>query len=144
MTHDFATRCRTAQECIPQGAPYRDRLTALHDAMLVRIAELEAELVVTDKLLEGRNRVMRAIPACEAHGDQCVPHALDWVSDTLVRIAELETENERLRADVAALLTENLSGVGLRYYKIETPEGHHERHQIRYDESTGRHHPCAE
>ena len=40
---NFATRCQTAQECIPQGAPYRDRLTALHDAMLARIAELEAE-----------------------------------------------------------------------------------------------------
>ena len=43
MTTDFATRCQTAQECIPQGVPFRDRLTALHDAMLARIAELEAE-----------------------------------------------------------------------------------------------------
>ena len=43
MNQDFATRCQTAQECIPQGAPYRDRLSALHNAMLVQIAELEAE-----------------------------------------------------------------------------------------------------
>ena len=43
MNQDFATRCQTAQECIPKGAPFRDRLTALHNAMLARIAELEAE-----------------------------------------------------------------------------------------------------
>lgn len=43
MTHDFATRCQTAQGCIPQGVPLRDRLTALHNAMLAHIAELEAE-----------------------------------------------------------------------------------------------------
>lgn len=43
MTHDFATRCQTAQGCIPQGVPCRARLTALHNAMLAHIAELEAE-----------------------------------------------------------------------------------------------------
>lgn len=40
---NFATRCQTAQGCLPQGVPFRDRLTALYSAMLARIAELEVE-----------------------------------------------------------------------------------------------------
>ena len=40
---DFATRCQTAQECFWRGLPFRARLTALHNAMLAYIAELEAE-----------------------------------------------------------------------------------------------------
>ncbi len=39
---NFAARCQTAQECIP-ASPFLNRLTALHDAMLAHIAELEAE-----------------------------------------------------------------------------------------------------
>ncbi len=44
-----------------------------------RIADLEEELRVTDSLLNERMRVMREIPECPAHGDNCVPHAIDWV-----------------------------------------------------------------
>jgi hypothetical protein len=44
-----------------------------------KAAALQEELEVTDRLLEERNQVMEAIPACPAHGNQCVPHALDWI-----------------------------------------------------------------
>ena len=44
----------------------------------IRIAELEKELDVTESLLNERQRILDAIPECEAHG-KCVPHALDWV-----------------------------------------------------------------
>lgn len=43
-----------------------------------RIEELEAELVVSDRLLEDRQRLLSAIPACPAHG-LCVSHALEWI-----------------------------------------------------------------
>lgn len=43
-----------------------------------RITELEKELKVTDELLNDRQRLLDAIPECEAHG-KCVPHALDWI-----------------------------------------------------------------
>ena len=46
---------------------------------LKRIAELEAELKVSDKLLEERNKLLKEIPHCVAHG-LCVPHALEWIS----------------------------------------------------------------
>jgi hypothetical protein len=50
---------------------------------LRRLAEenerLKEELAVTDKLLEQRNHVLRAIPECQDHGDQCIPHALEWI-----------------------------------------------------------------
>lgn len=40
---DFSAWCKTIQECTPHGAPYRDRLTALHNKMLAYITELEEE-----------------------------------------------------------------------------------------------------
>ena len=40
---DFSAWCKTIQECTPQGVPYRDKLTELHNKMLAYIAELEKE-----------------------------------------------------------------------------------------------------
>lgn len=45
------------------------------------ITELQAELAITNKLLDTRNELLALIPACEAHGDQCVPHAKEWVTN---------------------------------------------------------------
>jgi hypothetical protein len=44
-----------------------------------RIFALEEELKITDKLLEERTRLLHTVPACEAHGDECMPHAIQWV-----------------------------------------------------------------
>ena len=43
------------------------------------LKKLQDELLVTDKLLEERNRVLEAIPECPFHGKQCVPHAVEWI-----------------------------------------------------------------
>lgn len=40
---------------------------------------IEEELKTTDKLLEDRLKILEAIPACVAHGGQCVPHAMEWI-----------------------------------------------------------------
>ena len=45
--------------------------------------QLREELDVTDKLLATRDALLRTIPACEAHGDQCVPHAEAWVRNSI-------------------------------------------------------------
>lgn len=52
-----------------------------------RIAELEAELKVSDQLLEDRERLLEAIPPCPAHG-KCMSHAIEWIEQvkTLARI----------------------------------------------------------
>ncbi len=44
-----------------------------------RVKELEEELMVSDKLLRDRDKLLEAIPECPAHG-KCVPHALEWIS----------------------------------------------------------------
>ena len=36
-------------------------------------------LEITTKLLEERTRLLKAIPPCEVHGTECVPHAIEWV-----------------------------------------------------------------
>ena len=46
-----------------------------------RIVQLEAELKVTEQLLEARQEVLKAIPECPAHGE-CVPHALEWIEQS--------------------------------------------------------------
>jgi len=48
--------------------------------LLAKIAELQEELKTTDRLLAERNRVLAEIPPCPAHGEQCVPHCIEWVA----------------------------------------------------------------
>lgn len=52
-----------------------------------KLQELEAELKVSDKLLEDRDALLAAIPECPAHG-RCVPHAIEWIErvKTLAKI----------------------------------------------------------
>jgi hypothetical protein len=40
---------------------------------------LREQLDITDRLLENREQVFRAIPECPIHGSGCVPHALEWI-----------------------------------------------------------------
>ena len=52
---------------------------ARHLVELHKFAEsLERELIVTESLLNERQRLLDAIPECELHG-KCVPHALEWI-----------------------------------------------------------------
>jgi len=55
-----------------------------------RVANLEAELRVSDELLKDRTNLLKIIPECEAHGDQCVPHAMEWIAKakTLAKVIE--------------------------------------------------------
>ena len=54
---------------------------------LERLEAAETERRTDDALLKERNRVLDAIPECSKHGRQCVPHALEWIADTLARSA---------------------------------------------------------
>lgn len=69
---------------------------------LIPTAELEdlrRYVDVVDKLLATRDELLTAVPECEAHGNQCVPHAIEWVKTAAAelealraRVKELETE----------------------------------------------------
>ena len=48
-----------------------------------QIEALAKEIKVDDELLAERDRLLDAIPACEAHGNRCVPHAIEWVRAAL-------------------------------------------------------------
>lgn len=65
-----------------------------------RIAELEEEVAVDDKLLATQYRLMDAIPGCELHGNRCVPHAVEWVTTirakTLENAAKVCEDNARI------------------------------------------------
>ncbi len=54
----------------------RDAISKLKE----RISELEKEIKVDDELLKGRNRLLHAIPECNVHGSECIPHAVEWVN----------------------------------------------------------------
>lgn len=43
----------------------------------------EDELKITEKLLDDRSRVIKAIPECPPHSD-CLPHALDWIEESKI------------------------------------------------------------
>jgi len=53
--------------------------------------QLREELDVTDKLLATRDALLRTVPECEHHGDQCVPHAMAWVRNS-IRVREALAE----------------------------------------------------
>jgi len=55
------------------------------EAMEKRVAELKEELLVAEKLLEQRQRVLNAIPDCPTHGANCVPHAIEWIHQAKTR-----------------------------------------------------------
>ena len=44
----------------------------------VEVCQLRGEIKVLNALLEGRQKVLNAIPKCSLHG-ACVPHALDSI-----------------------------------------------------------------
>ena len=41
--------------------------------------EIVQRLNVNERLLYERQKVLDAIPECEQHGRNCVPHALEWI-----------------------------------------------------------------
>lgn len=44
-----------------------------------KIRELREELAVTDKLLNDRSEIIKLIPPCPQHGDDCLPNAREWI-----------------------------------------------------------------
>lgn len=82
------------------------------DEQATECERLKQELGVTDKLLTERQRVLDAIPECEAHGP-CVTHALEWIADVksmLVAIAHDSTESEVRRKRAEELMGPNATG----------------------------------
>lgn len=56
-----------------------------------RVSELEEELAVSDKLLRHREYLLQAIPGCPEHGNECVPHALDWIESAKLAMQKPKT-----------------------------------------------------
>ena len=56
---------------------YTPRFTVHYDDNLVERAR--QEIAVDDLLLAERDRLLDAIPECAAHGNRCVPNAIEWV-----------------------------------------------------------------
>lgn len=54
----------------------RDQLKAENE-------ELKQSVFYSDQIIETRNRLLRLIPPCPMHGEECVPHAQDWVQAAL-------------------------------------------------------------
>jgi len=46
--------------------------------------ELKFLLELTEKRLEQTERLLKAIPPCPVHGDDCIPHALEWIENAKV------------------------------------------------------------
>lgn len=68
-----------------------------------RIRDLEQEVAVDDKLLAERDRLLEAIPACDAHGDKCIPHAIEWVMEQAILAASHQRLKEALERATDAL-----------------------------------------
>lgn len=56
----------------------RDQLKAENE-------ELKQNVYYSDQIIETRNRLLKLIPPCPVHGEECVPHAMEWVSAALAK-----------------------------------------------------------
>lgn len=72
----------------------RPELIAYSEALRAKDKE---EIEVIDKLLAEQYKVIDAIPPCILHGNRCVPHAIEWVSEAKIVIGRQEKlEGEHL------------------------------------------------
>lgn len=51
----------------------------LTEVQAARIAALEEELRIDEKLLQHRSALLAMIPPCPEHGEGCVPFAVEWI-----------------------------------------------------------------
>lgn len=76
------SQCMISHWMLLPGDPSRTGC-ALEQATLICSDCLEQAdyIQVIEGLLETRNSVLEAIPECPVHGNQCVPHALEWIEN---------------------------------------------------------------
>lgn len=69
------------------------RLFATVQNREAELAQAHEELHADNQLLAERDRLLAAIPECEAHGP-CVPHAIEWVERSMQIRATLEAQEQ--------------------------------------------------
>jgi hypothetical protein len=60
-----------------------EKMTALVSLAIIKkyIDELRQEIAIDNSLIEERNSLLAAIPACPIHGETCIPHARAWIEN---------------------------------------------------------------
>jgi len=43
------------------------------------VPQLKEYIRTLEHLVDGRDRLLAAIPACKVHGEDCIPNALVWI-----------------------------------------------------------------
>lgn len=81
-------------------------------SLQVRVRDLEEEVAISDKLLAQQYRLMDAIPACEVHGNRCLPHAIEWVRAQIAATAAAAPSDALFQDIRAYLLRDRESLVG--------------------------------
>ncbi|AFO47198.1 hypothetical protein [Pseudomonas putida] len=55
------------------------------DQLKAENEELKQNMYYSDQIIETRTRLLKLIPPCPVHGEECVPHAMEWVSAALAK-----------------------------------------------------------
>ena len=58
-----------------------------------KVKEQKDEIEADDILLREHYRVMDEIPECAAHGNRCVPHAVEWIR-RVITLGKIITKTE--------------------------------------------------
>lgn len=64
------------------------------------------ELKITDQILYDRSKLLIAIPECEVHGSECIPHAIEWIGESIEirkKYQEQEEISDRMEAGLQAI-----------------------------------------
>ena len=74
------------------------------------LEEVKKELKITDQLLNERQMVLNTIPECPIHGDNCIPHYMDWIE----KHKGVHTE------DLKKMVNSHVNNIEKRFSTIET------------------------
>ena len=62
------------------------------------LLEVRSYLKLTEELLEEQYRIMDSIPPCPAHGNRCVPYAVEWLN-RVITLGEIIFKGEEVKND---------------------------------------------
>lgn len=93
-------------------------LERLLERLTAENRELKAEVALDNQIIASLEAVVEAIPACDEHGDHCIPNALAWVEQqkkgesAAVAVLKHDLSNEKC---ASRLLSEAYDRMVLKY-----------------------------
>jgi len=62
-------------------------------------SDIIKELELSDQIIERYKQLIHSIPECPVHGNECIPHAIEWVNESISIRAKYEASSLGCQVD---------------------------------------------